>query len=140
MLSVSTVSAELSMVGTVLLGIISVDTNNTGVSTAPYPGETYTTPATDPSTAPNYAAVGTYHFDMGGAPNSDLNIDNDGMPIPANYADRGPNHTLGQTYFNVTDGTITIVAAPEPSTMVLAVAGLAGLAAWRLRRRHSRSA
>ncbi len=129
-------AAELSLNGTVLLGIVSVDTNNTGISLGPYPGATVTNPATDPSTASNYAAVGTYHFDMGGSPNSDLYTNTDGMPVPSNYSDGGPNHmTLGQTYFNVTDGTITITAAPEPSTIALAIAGLAGLAARRLTRR-----
>ena len=40
---------------------------------------------------------------------SDLFTDTDGMPIPSNYSDGGPNHAIGQTYFAVTDGSITIV-------------------------------
>ncbi len=129
--------AETSMNGTHLLGIISVDTNNTGISTGPYPGESRYNPPTDPTSAPNYAAIGTYHFDMGGSPQSDLIHDTDGMPEPSNYANVP---YVGDQYFNVTDGTITITAAPEPSTMVLAIVGLAGLAAWRLRRRHNQTA
>ncbi len=125
------------MDGTHLLGIISVDTNNTGISTGPYPGESASNPPTDPTSAPNYAAIGTYHFDMGGSPRSDIVHDTDGMPIPSSYTDFNGIHFLPTTYFNVTDGTITITAAPEPSTLVLAVAGLAGLAIWHWRRRFS---
>jgi len=115
-LSATTLSAELSMNGTVLLGIISVNTNNSGG---------------------NYAAAGTYHFDMGGAPNSDLLIDNDGMPIPSNYSDGGPSHAIGQTYFAVTDGSITITV-PEPSSVVLGLFAATGLAAVAIRKRRAR--
>ncbi len=128
---VLTRGTEVSMNGRVLLGIVSVDTNNTGISTGPYPGLISDIPATNPDSTPNYAAVGTYHFDMGGSPKSDPFINNDGMPIATGYANGGP-----ETFFNTTDGTITITAAPEPSTMVLAIAGIVGLAAWRLRRRN----
>ena len=93
-LSATTLSAELSVNGSVLIGIISVNTNNGGG---------------------NYAAIGTYHLDMGGSPTSDLFTDNDGMPIPSNYSDGGPSHTIGQTYFTVTDGSITILLrSPRP--------------------------
>ena len=94
-------------------------------------------PLTDPTSAPNYAAIGTYHFDMGGSPRIRPVHDTNGMPVPTNYSDGGPLHEIPQTYFSVTDGTITITAAPEPSTLMLAVVGLAGWAIWRWRRRYS---
>ena len=115
MLSATTLTAELSLNGTHLLGIISVNTNNSGG---------------------NYFAVGEYHLDMGGSPNSDLYINNDGMPIPSNYSDGGPLHAIGQTYFNVTDGIITI---PEPHVASLlrgdwCLYSPASLAIWRITR------
>jgi hypothetical protein len=106
------VKGAVSMNGTVLLGIISVDTNNFGG---------------------NYAALGTYHFDMGGVPNSDNNIDLDGMPLPSFYEDG----SKANQFFNVTDGTITIV--PEPSTFVLGIAAMAGLGFITLRKKYRRA-